>query len=452
MTEKLLWEEEMMKKRCLAVMLAVSMLIGVFTGCSGKTDNSAEESVAGSEVNNSTETSDEKVTLKWALWDLEATAYWKPLAEAYMKNHPNVEIEYVDLGSTDYEVMLSTQLAGGADLDIITNKGTNDYLNNTSKGAFEPLNDFIAAEGINTADYNGIIEDITLDGEVYALPFRSDFWLIFYNKDLFDQAGVPYPDNDTTVQEYFDMGYQLTQGEGNDKVYGLFNPPWTQPILNFGVQDGKHEIYTDDYSMLKPYYEIFLKAQDDGICMDYATMTTAGTHYSGVFYNQQAAMVYIGSWFVTMQMEKVKSGESQAVNWGIAKFPHVEGVEPGTTVGNYTTLSVNVNSKHKEEALDFIKFASGAEGAQLLAEMGTFPALMNDDVINTIASADGFPQDETSREALHPTKVILDSMIHEKATEFGELIYEGHSNIMNGNCTIDEGIETMNEKARKLLE
>ena len=175
----------MMKKRCLAVMLAVSMLIGVFTGCSGKTDNSAEESVAGSEVNNSTETSDEKVTLKWALWDLEATAYWKPLAEAYMKTHPNVEIEYVDLGSTDYAVMLSTQLAGGADLDIITNKGTDDYLNNTSKGAFEPLNDFIAAEGINTADYNGIIEDITLDGQVYALPFRSDFWLIFYNKDLF---------------------------------------------------------------------------------------------------------------------------------------------------------------------------------------------------------------------------------------------------------------------------
>ena len=442
----------MTKKRCLAAILTISMLLGVLTGCSGQTaaDNSTEKAVASSEEN-SAETSDDTVTLKWALWDLDATAYWKPLAEAYMKNHPNVNIEYVDLGSTDYEVMLSTQLAGGADIDIITNKDGGGYLNRTKKGIHEPLNDFIAAEGINTEDYNGIIEDITLDGEVYALPFRSDFWLIFYNKDLFDKAGVPYPDNDTTVQEYFDMGYQLTQGEGNDKVYGLFNTPWVHAVLNFGIQDGKHEVYTDDYSMLKPYYEIFLKAQDDGICMDYATMTTAGTHYSGVFYNQQAAMVYIGSWFVTMQMEKVKSGESKAVNWGIAKFPHVEGVEPGTTVGNNTTLSVNANSAHKEEALDFIKFVSGSEGAQILAEMGTFPALMNDDVIETISSADGFPQDETSKEALHPTKVYQDFPIDENMSEFGELINEGHTNIMNENCTIDEGIEIMNEKARKLI-
>lgn len=456
----------MKRKKGLTLALVISMMSAMLAGCSTGSNGTNSQAPEAETKSGSTAVADgtaadetaadktaaEKVKLKWALWDLESVAYYKPLVEAYTKENPHVEIEYVDLGSADYGVMLATQLAGGADLDIITNKGNDDYLTNVEKGIYEPLGAFMQEQGIDGADYNGIIEDITLDGEVYALPFRSDFWMVFYNKDLFDRAGVPYPDNDMTVDEYFNLGYQLTSGEGSNKTYGIFNLPWTHPILNFATQDGKHQVFTDDYSMMKPYYETFLRAQKDGICMDYATMTTAGTHYSGIFYNEQAAMLYVGSWFVTMQMEKVKSGESLAKNWGIVKFPHVEGVEAGTTMGSHTTLSVNKNSKHKAEALDFIKFVSGPSGAKVLAQIGTFPALMNDEVVNTIAEADGFPQDENSKAALKPTKVYLDFPIHEKLTDFQELINEGHTDIMTENCTIDEGIERMNEKAGKLLE
>ena len=71
---------------------------------------------------------DAPVTLKWALWDLDKGAYFKPLMDAYKAKHPNVSLEPVDLGSQDYTQMISTQLTGGSkDIDIVTIKDVPGY-------------------------------------------------------------------------------------------------------------------------------------------------------------------------------------------------------------------------------------------------------------------------------------------------------------------------------------
>ena len=63
---------------------------------------------------------------------------------------PHVTVETVDLGSSDYMNMLQTQLAGGADFDVVTIKDIPGYANLVATDQLEPLNDFIAAEGIDT--------------------------------------------------------------------------------------------------------------------------------------------------------------------------------------------------------------------------------------------------------------------------------------------------------------
>ncbi|MGG1613206.1 extracellular solute-binding protein [Paenibacillus phoenicis] len=118
----------MRRKKVFGITLAAVLLMGLLAGCSGNNGNSGKANTTEPQTNNSAsvsnETGDKPVTLKWALWDWEATAYYQPLIDAYKKDHPNVTIEYVDLGSTDYMTMLSTQLSGGADLDILTIKDT----------------------------------------------------------------------------------------------------------------------------------------------------------------------------------------------------------------------------------------------------------------------------------------------------------------------------------------
>ena len=67
----------------------------------------------------------------------------------------------------------------------------------------------------DTADFNGTIEQLTTDdGNFYAVPFRSDFWVLYYNKDLFDAAGVEYPSNDMTMEDYDALARKMTSGEG----------------------------------------------------------------------------------------------------------------------------------------------------------------------------------------------------------------------------------------------
>lgn len=88
--------------------------------------------------------SGDQVTLNWAVWDKESTAYWQAMADGYMAANPNVTIEMTDLGSTDYMTQLATQLAGGnGELDILTIKDIPGYSNLINLEMLVPMNDIL---------------------------------------------------------------------------------------------------------------------------------------------------------------------------------------------------------------------------------------------------------------------------------------------------------------------
>ena len=393
----------------------------------------------------------DQVTLNWALWDWDKTAYYQPLIDAYEASHPNVKITYTDLGSTDYSTVLQTQLSGGgSDLDIITIKDIPGYANLISAKLLTPLDDYIATQKIDKAQYAGVLDQLTVDGKVYSLPFRSDFWLLYYNKDLFDKAGVPYPTNDMTLDQFADMAKKMTSGFGADKVYGTHFHVWRSAVELPGIFDGKHTVIDGTYDFLKPYYERVLALQDEGDVMSYAQLKTSNTHYSGPFFNQQIATMPMGSWFIATQIAKVKSGEPKAVHWGLAKYPHPDGVAAGTTASTITGLSVAANSKNQEAALDFVKFVSGPEGAAVVAKTGTFPAITTKDVLTTITSTPGFPDDQQSKDALVTAQRYLEMPVTPLAPKIDLVLNQAHDAIMTGSETIDQGIAEMNKGVAEL--
>ncbi|GHT64322.1 sugar ABC transporter substrate-binding protein [Spirochaetia bacterium] len=429
----------MKKKMVLAAALIAFAMIGSPLFAGGGKETSSGGASGG------------KTTIKWAIWDYDLTPYYKALIEAYEAKNPNTKIEVIDLGSADFMTVLGTQLSGGADLDVVCVKDIPGYSNLVKQNRLEPLNGYIKSANINTSLYGGTTEQIAVNGEVYALPFRSDFWVIYYNKDLFDAAGVPYPSNDLTLDQYDALARRLTRGSGANKVYGAHYHTWRSAVSLFSILDGKNTIVDGKYDFLAPYYERVLKEQKDGIVMDFATIKTSGTHYSGAFFNNQIAMLNMGTWFIATQIDKIKSGESLSKNWGIVKYPHPDGVKAGTTLGTITSLGVNRNSKNKDAALDFMKFVTGPEGATVLAKTGTIPAIMNADVINAIAGMDGFPADANSKEALNVSKTYLEMPLHEKSADIEMVLNENHDAIMTGNITVQQAIQDMNNRVGKLL-
>ena len=434
----------------LAGSMALSLAACGDSAASGS-ETAADSTPASSEAAaENTASGDEAVTLNWALWDKDSTAYWQALADGYMESHPNVTIEMTDLGSTDYMTQLATQLAGGnGELDVLSIKDIPGYSNLINLGLLEPLSGKLTTD---ESKFNGVLDQLTAeDGNYYAVPFRSDFWVVYYNKDIFDQAGIEYPTNDMTMEDFDAKIREVYEKTG---VYGNIYHTWRSTTTLFGILDGEHTVIDGNYDFLKPYYEQVLSEQADGVIPNYGEQKTSGLHYSGAFQNGQAAMCNMGSWFIaTMQKynEEAEGNGVEPVNFGIVKYPHPGGAPAGSTLGTVTSLAVNANSEKKDAALDFVNWCASEDGAKCVAAVGTFPAVASDETNAIISSTEGFPSDDASLEALNTTAIYLEMPLSDKASEIETILNTEHDAIMTESETVDEGIANMNEQVAALL-
>lgn len=452
-----------MKKRFLSLTLACAMVTAALAGCSSNTGSTNAVTETTKAADGASQAAGEtqakaaaegETVLKWAVWDINLTTYYQPLIDAFEAANSGVKIEMVDLGSADYQTVLATELTGsGSDFDVVTVKDVPGYTTLVNKGVLEPLDDYIAKDNMDLSLYGGITDQVQVDGKLYELPFRSDFWVVFYNKTVFDNAGVAYPTNDMTFEQFDALARQIADPTPGSEVYGTHYHTWRSAVQLFGILDGKHSIVDGSYDFLKPYYEMVLAQQDDLICQDYATLKTSSLHYSGAFAQGNIGMMNMGSWFIPTLIEKIKTGEygEEVSNWGLVKYPHADGVEPGSTLATITSLSIPTSAPHKDLAWDFVKFVCGPEGAEVVANTGTIPAITTDAVVDAISSMEGFPGDEASAEALKTANTYLEMPVHAKSSEIEAVLNEAHDNIMTGGSTIDEGITQMNEGISAIL-
>lgn len=457
-----------MKKRFISLTLAGCMAMMSLAGCKGQSADGDAATAASTQAAETTtaaasgaettaaqaEAAEGDTVLKWAVWDIAATVYYQPLIDAFEEANPGVKVEMVDLGSTDYQTVLATELTGnGSDFDIVAVKDVPGYMTLVNKGVLEPLDDYIAKDSVDLAQYGGIADQLKINGNIFELPFIRSFWLLFYNKDIFDNAGVEYPTNDMTFEQYDALARSVTNTTPGEEVYGAHYHTWRSTVQLFGILDGKNTIVDGTYDFLKPYYEMVLGQQEDGVCQDYATLKTSSLHYSGAFAQGNVAMLNMGTWFIPTLIEKIKTGEygQEVANWGLVKYPHAEGVEPGTTLAQITSVAIPTSAPNKDLAWEFVKFVSGSDGAEIVANTGNFPAVTTDKVIDAISSIEGFPQDEASAEALNTVQTYLEMPVHAKSSEIETVLNEAHDNIMTEGVSIDEGIAEMTEGVKAVL-
>lgn len=450
-----------MKKKVLSLVLTAAMMTTMLAGC-GSSDDSSQTASTGEAPAASTEAAStqaaadgEQITLKWSIWDEASTPYWSALVDAYKEVAPNVTIEMVDLGSTDYQTVLATELSGsGSDLDVVTIKDVPGYATLVQKDAIISLDELIERDGIDLSQYAGIPDQLMVNGSLYEMPFRSDFWVIYYNKDLFDAKGVAYPTNDMTFEEYDALAREMTDTTFGSQVYGAHYHTWRSAVQLFAVLDGKHTILEGNYDFFKPYYEMVLNQEADGVCRKYTDLKTEGLHYSAAFAGGDVATMNQGSWYIGTLLGNLASGEydsSLCGNWGIVKYPHAEGVEPGSTLGAIAALGVVSSSEKQEAAWDFVKWVSGAEGAEVLSNTGNFPAIQVSSTLDTISSLEGFPSDEASKEALNVSNLYLEVPYGDHVSEINSVLDSYHGSIMTGEMSIDDGIAAMNSEVQKIL-
>lgn len=440
-------------KKLLSLALAGAMCLSLFAGCSGKPDPTpasgsnpppSQSDASGGPAEPAGLTG----TLKVSMWDLSADAIFSSVIKAFEDANPGVTIEPIDIPSADYGTKLSVMLNGGSDVDVFWVKDADTIYPIANRGQMADMSDYITRDGLDLDIYNGQAKDFNIGGKQIGMPFRTDYYVLFYNKDIFDAAGVAYPSNDMTWSQFEELAKKVTMGEGVDKKYGAYFHTWQACIQNWAVQDGQHTIMDTDYSFFKPYYEMALRMQnDDKTCMDYGTVKTANLHYSGVFSDGSVALMPMGTWFAATMIDKINKGES-SVNWGIATLPHPDNVEAGYTVGATTPICINAASPNKDLAWEFVKFVCGPEGAAAVAAQGGVPALLDNDTLKTLTSVDGYP--EGALEALQVKNMVRDRPVADKVSEVNQMLGEQHSLIMLGESDLDAVLADMGAQSKSI--
>ena len=153
------------------------------------------------------------------IWDYFETDAQKEmmqsLIDGFNASQDEYEASHVYVPFADYEKQLTLGIASGELPDLV-------ILDGCSMASFIQLGLFgdISDADINWDEYmEGPMESTMLDGKHYGIPFATNCTALFYNKDMFDEAGLDYPDENTTWDEFHEMAKALTK----DGVSGFGN-------------------------------------------------------------------------------------------------------------------------------------------------------------------------------------------------------------------------------------
>ena len=353
--------------------------ICMFAACAVLTfANGKGENVAG----------DGPVKIKYYTW---TDAVHKPLVDAFnaSQNEIFVEAEYVP--SADYEVKIMTLLSGKAEIDAYMQKRQADMFPHWANGFIEPLDAYFKKTGLSKEAVETYPQAVTVDGKIIAVPWRGTSAFTYYNKKVFERAGVPTPDTYVkegtwTWEKFAEVSEKLAKsGAIVSSIYF-----WASCIFYRSAQYEQDIITRDGKIQLDNSVLDYLKMRKDleakKAMWPLIDMKVTKTHYSKQFYDGNLGMLLIGEWFPGQMITGKNDKLLKNFNWedyGITRLPC--NVSTYHTWGIPTFNHVVSYSKKKEAAFRFIQWMSGPEARKVAASYGVLPAVVDDNVKSILA-------------------------------------------------------------------
>ncbi len=318
---------------------------------------------------------DEVVTITW--WATERgrdTAATRDLhfqlARAFEESHPNIRVAVALYPSRGFGTRIATAIAAGEGPDIWYHYYSPDI---AEEGFLEDLTPYIEASDINPDEDWFPIGQIRAfyDGSYYGVPRDSSAAVIAYNMDLFDAAGVEYPQPGWTVQDYLEKAIALTDVE-ND-IYGVGAIAggegcllWSPFSFNLGT-----DLVSPDGTQVVGYLDTPEAANAFRFCLEMVTehQVTAPPGLQDqfgelVFLSGKVAMQVISNW------ELAALEEQADFNWGVVEPPRFSEDSESIAWTDAYVYYMWSGSNHKEAAWEFLEWLAGPEAQRMQAEAG----------------------------------------------------------------------------------
>jgi len=358
------------KKTGMSMILALVLMLSALTACSGNENKSASETPGGQSVSSSeaspspdnVASGGEAVTLRFALWDSNQAKGLRKMADEFEGANPGIKINMEVTGWSDYWTMLEASATGGSLPDVFW-MHSNEIYRYASNGMLLDLTDRInASDKVDLSKFpEGLVKIYNFEGKQYAVPKDFDTIGLWYNKTLFDQANLKYPDESWTWDDLYNAAKVLTK----DGVYGFLAALHNQEgYYNFIYQNGGTVITEDkrsgyDDPKTIEALEFYVNFVREGL----SPQVFGDAERADLIANGKVAMGLFGSWNLTGFTEN----EFMAKNFDVAVLPKKV---KQASIYNGLGYAIAHNTKHPEEAWKFVEYLGSKEGQERQAELG----------------------------------------------------------------------------------
>lgn len=359
-------------KKVLATSVATLAAFTLLVGCSSGGTPQTQEPSSANPSSDSGEPSGEEVTLTYGVWSQEETM--EKVVAAFEADNPNIKVELQVNPWNDFWTKLQVGAQGGTAPDAFWMLGDRFQVY-AANDQLLPLDDAISEAGIDLGVYpQALIDLFTYEGTHYGLPKDFDTIGLWYNKEIFDAAGVAYPTDQWTWADVRSAAKELTDADSG--VYGIAAPVNRQEgFYNTIAQAGGHVISEDgktsgyDNAATQEGLQFWVDLQTDGSSPTLQQL--ADTEAVAQFENEAVAMYYGGSFYAS------RFYENEALRSKVDVTVLPTGKERGTVINGIQNVGF-ANSKHPEELKKFLTYLGSEQAAIIQAESGeVIPAYEN---------------------------------------------------------------------------
>lgn len=288
--------------------------------------------------------------------------YVATLNEMFTAEHPDIVVQEQPVPPEGYDLQVLAQIAAGTPPDVF---GSGDVFVGRfiEDGVAHDLTPFFEADAeLKESDFQASVIDYFRgpDGHVYMMPAPVDVQRLYYNKDMFDAAGVEYPTADWTWEDFEGAAQALTAGEGPNKTYGVFADSWWAVWLPYVWQSGGDLISEDGTTCTlgEPKaveaLEWWSGLNQKGYSPSPEQMTGLGMTGWDLFVTGRVAMYQSGGW-------DIPAFEQEATfNWSMAPLPTQADGEPATFL-HLADYVMSSNAANPEAAWEYLKFMASPE-------------------------------------------------------------------------------------------
>ncbi|MFE5323257.1 ABC transporter substrate-binding protein [Paenibacillus sp. NPDC056579] len=371
---------------------------------------------------------------------------------AIRKKFPSYTIKYIQRvpNSTDLQQLLTS----GAQIDIQWDSIASFTSSVLDSGTAFDMMDLIKQHNVDLNRFESSMIDSlkkTSGGGLYGLPLYNDRMALYYNKDLFDKFGVPYPKDGMTWDEIIELSNQVTREESG-VIYTGLSPSLNQVFVSnqFSlplVDSSTNKATINNDTWKKVIDTMLIRPTQNNIYKKKIEQSKGKIPDSNTFVKEKTLAMYTASPLLPV----VFAQDMASMNWDVVTFPTFKEL-PGVGAQAYPgVISVTKMSKNKDAAMEVIKFLTSDE-YQLEASKNGIMTVLKDETIQKTLGQNSAYKDKNFSAFFSKFPAMAEKTVSEsKAGVLGKYTTNAMK-VVNGEMDINTMLRTTEEEVNNALQ